>query len=211
VSRLTPGHRDTSPGGSYGTLRSRGRRERRPHSGGVPARDSPCGSIHRPSCRALVRLFSRAASVGVLGHADPVPMSLPVCEPHAGPWQVAPVRELIRVILKAASAPTGRPRVVAIDGRSAAGKSTVAELLHDAVPFSAVVADAQTARRAGRSAGGNLAGRWQLPAASSHGPTRRPHLQRRDRAAAGRARARPRYSRPRDHRARRPPPAHGDR
>jgi hypothetical protein len=66
-------------------------------------------------------------------------MSLPVGEPRAGPWQVAPVRELIRVILKAAGAPTGRPRIVAIDGRSAAGKSTVTELLHDAVPASAVV------------------------------------------------------------------------
>jgi hypothetical protein len=66
-------------------------------------------------------------------------MTLPVGEPYAGPWQVAPVRELIRVILKAAGAQTGRPRIVAIDGRSAAGKSTVAELLHDAVPSSAVV------------------------------------------------------------------------
>lgn len=73
------------------------------------------------------------------GHIDPVAMSLPAGEPHAGPWRVAPVDELVRVIFRAAGAPTGRPRVVAVDGRSAAGKSTLAGLLHDAVPSSAVV------------------------------------------------------------------------
>ena len=66
-------------------------------------------------------------------------MSLPADEPHAGPWRVVPVGELVRVIFRAAGAPTGRPRVVAVDGRSAAGKSTVARLLHDALPSSAVV------------------------------------------------------------------------
>jgi hypothetical protein len=66
-------------------------------------------------------------------------MSLPAGEPRAGPWRVAPVSELVRVIFGAAGAPRGRPRVVAIDGRSAAGKSTVAERLHDALASSAVV------------------------------------------------------------------------
>jgi hypothetical protein len=36
VSRWTPRHRDTSPGGAYGTLGAGGRRERRPYAGGVP-------------------------------------------------------------------------------------------------------------------------------------------------------------------------------
>jgi hypothetical protein len=43
------------------------------------------------------------------------------------------------VISQAAGAPTARPRVVAIDGRSAAGKSTIASRLHNAVAASAVV------------------------------------------------------------------------
>jgi hypothetical protein len=66
-------------------------------------------------------------------------MCLPAGEPQAGPWRVATVDELVRVIFGAAGAPPGRPRVVAVDGRSAAGKSTVAGLLHDALPSSAVV------------------------------------------------------------------------
>jgi hypothetical protein len=66
-------------------------------------------------------------------------MLLPAGEPPAGPWRVAPVAELVRVIFRATGGPTGRPRVVAIDGRSAAGKSTVTGLLHDALPSSAVV------------------------------------------------------------------------
>ncbi len=66
-------------------------------------------------------------------------MSLPAGEPAAGPWHVAPLAELVRLLADASGRPVGRPRVVAIDGRSAAGKSTLAELLHQAIPASVVV------------------------------------------------------------------------
>ena len=60
-------------------------------------------------------------------------------EPTAGPWRVVPVDELVRLLWAAAGGPTTRPRVVAVDGRSAAGKTTVAALLQAAVPQSGVV------------------------------------------------------------------------
>ena len=60
-------------------------------------------------------------------------------EPPAGPWRVAPLSELVDLVLGAAGSPTGGPRIVAVDGRSAGGKTTLAERLHGAVPSSAVV------------------------------------------------------------------------
>jgi hypothetical protein len=60
-------------------------------------------------------------------------------EPAAGPWRVAPVDELVTLLWAAAGGPTSRPRVVAVDGRSASGKTTVAALLQAAVPASGVV------------------------------------------------------------------------
>ncbi|GAA2027695.1 hypothetical protein GCM10009756_18980 [Pseudokineococcus marinus] len=46
---------------------------------------------------------------------------------------------MLDVLEQVAGTPTGRPRVVAVDGRGASGKSTLAERLHRAVPASAVV------------------------------------------------------------------------
>jgi hypothetical protein len=66
-------------------------------------------------------------------------MSLPPGEPAAGPWRVAPLATLVRMLEQAAGAPLDRPRVIAIDGRSASGKSTLAGTLQQAVPASAVV------------------------------------------------------------------------
>ncbi len=66
-------------------------------------------------------------------------MSLPAGEPAAGPWRVAPLAELVLVLAQATGEPVGRPRVVAIDGRGAGGKSTLADRLHQAVPASVVV------------------------------------------------------------------------
>jgi uridine kinase len=66
-------------------------------------------------------------------------MSLPPGEPAAGPWRVAPLATLVRMLEQAAGTPVDRPRVIAIDGRSASGKSTLASLLQQAVPASAVV------------------------------------------------------------------------
>lgn len=66
-------------------------------------------------------------------------MSLPAGEPAGGPWRVAPLAELVRLVEDAVGNPVGWPRVVAVDGRSASGKSTLARLLQHAVPASAVV------------------------------------------------------------------------
>lgn len=66
-------------------------------------------------------------------------MTLGAGEPPAGPWRVEPVGELVRLLLAAAGAPGARPRLVAVDGRSASGKTTVCRLLHAAAPRSAVV------------------------------------------------------------------------
>lgn len=66
-------------------------------------------------------------------------LSLPAGEPAAGPWRVVPLAELVRLLAQAAGQPVGRPRVVAIDGRGAGGKSTLADFLHGAVPASTIV------------------------------------------------------------------------
>lgn len=66
-------------------------------------------------------------------------MSLPPGEPAAGPWRVGPLQELLEVIARTAGDPASRPRVVAVDGRGASGKSTLAKSLSAAVPASVVV------------------------------------------------------------------------
>lgn len=64
---------------------------------------------------------------------------LPPPETAAGPWVVAAIADAVTALLPAEQAPTGRPRIVAVDGRSASGKSSLAALLHDAVQLSAIV------------------------------------------------------------------------
>jgi hypothetical protein len=66
-------------------------------------------------------------------------MSLPAEEPAAHPWRVATLAELLEVIFEATEAPKGRPRVVAVDGRGASGKSTLARRLSAAVSTCTVV------------------------------------------------------------------------
>ncbi|GEA86753.1 uridine kinase family protein [Cellulomonas cellasea] len=66
-------------------------------------------------------------------------ITLPPGEPAAGPWRAVPEAELAASVLHAAGAPTGRPRVVAVDGRSASGKSTLAERLSRQVGRAKVV------------------------------------------------------------------------
>ncbi len=60
-------------------------------------------------------------------------------EPAAGPWEVVAIRELVDRLHGAAGSAAGRPRIVAIDGRGGAGKSTLVQQLAAAVPKSAVV------------------------------------------------------------------------
>lgn len=68
-----------------------------------------------------------------------MPLTLPPGEPQAGPWRVVPVPDLVDLVLAAAGTPSGRPRIVAVDGRGASGKSTFAGILLGAVPRSVVV------------------------------------------------------------------------
>ena len=63
-------------------------------------------------------------------------MNLDDAEPQAGPWRVLPLAELTALV----GAPAvERPRIVAVDGRSASGKTTLARRLSAIVPRSAVV------------------------------------------------------------------------
>ena len=66
-------------------------------------------------------------------------MRLPAGEPAAGPWRAVPLPALLDLVLAAAGSPAGRPRVVAVDGRGASGKSTLADRLQQHAPASAVV------------------------------------------------------------------------
>lgn len=66
-------------------------------------------------------------------------MALEPGEPAAGPWRVVPVGELVEHLHIAAGTPAGRPRIVAVDGRGGAGKSTLVQRLQAQVPRSAVV------------------------------------------------------------------------
>lgn len=59
-------------------------------------------------------------------------------EPAAGPWQVVPVDELVRLAIDDQRS-HDRPWILAVDGRSGSGKTTLANLLHRAVALSAVV------------------------------------------------------------------------
>ncbi|WP_205687336.1 uridine kinase family protein [Cellulomonas endophytica] len=68
-----------------------------------------------------------------------MPMLLPTGEPAATGWRVVDEAALVARVLEAAGEPAGRPRVVAVDGRGGAGKSTLARRLAAAVPSTAVV------------------------------------------------------------------------
>jgi hypothetical protein len=60
-------------------------------------------------------------------------------ETEAVGWRVVTVLAAVRRLRDAAPDVTGRPRVIAIDGRGGAGKTTLAERLGKAVPNSAIV------------------------------------------------------------------------
>jgi uridine kinase len=64
---------------------------------------------------------------------------LPAGEPQVQHWRAVEERELVEQVLAAAGDPQGRPRIVAVDGRGAAGKSTLAAHLQRAVPAAAVL------------------------------------------------------------------------
>lgn len=60
-------------------------------------------------------------------------------EPPAGPWRVEPLTGLVSRLLPAAPPPPRRAHVVAVDGRSASGKTTLAERIAGTSPHSTVV------------------------------------------------------------------------
>lgn len=60
-------------------------------------------------------------------------------EPAAGPWRVERIADLFAGFADLAEMAAERPLVVAIDGRSSSGKTTVAERIADAIPATAVV------------------------------------------------------------------------
>lgn len=66
-------------------------------------------------------------------------MTLRPEEPAAGPWSAVTQADLVHLLLQAAGTPAQRPRIVAIDGRGASGKSTLAERLCQQVPRSAII------------------------------------------------------------------------
>ncbi|MFJ4788614.1 uridine kinase [Streptomyces sp. NPDC088794] len=60
-------------------------------------------------------------------------------ETEAVGWRVVSLLDAVRHLRDASADVSGRPRVIAIDGRGGAGKTTLAERLRRAVPGSAVV------------------------------------------------------------------------
>lgn len=64
---------------------------------------------------------------------------VPKGEPVVDLWRAVDEREFVELVMSCAGTPAGRPRIVAVDGRGAAGKSTLAARLTNAVHASAVV------------------------------------------------------------------------
>ena len=60
-------------------------------------------------------------------------------EVEAMGWRVEKLADVLRRLREAAPDVAGRPRVIAIDGRGGAGKSTLVERLRALVPASGVV------------------------------------------------------------------------
>ena len=60
-------------------------------------------------------------------------------EVEATDWRITPLSEVVRRLRDAAPRVVGRPRIVAVDGRGGAGKSTLVDRLRTLVPASAVV------------------------------------------------------------------------
>jgi len=66
-------------------------------------------------------------------------LPLPPGEPAAGPWRTVTVQDLVTVVRRVTGDPAGRPRIVAVDGRGASGKTTLAARLQQHLPDSTVV------------------------------------------------------------------------
>jgi hypothetical protein len=60
-------------------------------------------------------------------------------EPDASPWRVEPFADVLARLLAAAGDADGRPRLIAVDGRSGGGKTTFAERIAGGVTRGAMV------------------------------------------------------------------------
>ena len=121
--------------------------KRRPENAGTAG---PAADQRQHSERAVRQVARLTADpLPVLGRrmrqAEAVKMSLPAGEPAAHPWRVASLAELLEVVVGVADVPEERPRVVAVDGRGASGKSTLAHRLRAAVPGCAMVSTDEVA------------------------------------------------------------------
>jgi hypothetical protein len=91
----------------------------------------------------ILAMLCKQGSPGATARRDDIPVALQLAaeEPEAGPWHA----ELLTVIIEAltrrgSGRPTGdRSVMVAVDGRSSSGKTTLAARMQDAVAGSAVV------------------------------------------------------------------------
>jgi hypothetical protein len=71
---------------------------------------------------------------------DDMALQLAPEEPEAGPWQVESLSSVVDAITQPpGSSSSGRPVVLAVDGRSNNGKTTVAERIRDLVPGAVVI------------------------------------------------------------------------
>ena len=68
-----------------------------------------------------------------------VTMALGEGEPAVARWRVVRLTELAGLVLDAAGTSTGRPPIVALDGRSSSGKTTLARRLEGAIPGAVTV------------------------------------------------------------------------
>ncbi len=66
-------------------------------------------------------------------------MTLPPEEPHFGPWAVELLETFVQLLTSECPDALARPCIIAIDGRSASGKSTLAAALNSATSSSATV------------------------------------------------------------------------
>lgn len=66
-------------------------------------------------------------------------IATPEGEPVANPWQARPLVDVLAQVGAGLDKPQDRPQILAVDGRSASGKSTVAARLAGLVPGAAVV------------------------------------------------------------------------
>jgi hypothetical protein len=60
-------------------------------------------------------------------------------EPALGPWRVTPLASFVELVREQFGAPAARAPVLAIDGRSSSGKSTLARRLQEVIPGATTV------------------------------------------------------------------------